>query len=474
MTPPPYALGFQSLDEEVTDRKLPVDGEIPSWLSGSLIRNGPGTFEAGGQRFAHWFDGLAMLRKYDFADGAVRYTNRFLRSEAYADAQEGRASGQFATGVGGLRSAIGWLRRLGPPEPTDNANVHVAALDGSVVALTEVPRWTAVDRETLATEGRFAFADDLGLHTTTAHLARDPHRGEHLGFGLEFGRTHEYRVFRIPDGTRRREEIATIETADPAYVHDCVATAGHVVLLETPLRIDVLRALSPFTDSFFDLLDWRPAAGTRFLVVDRETGAVTRFPVENCFSFHSVNAFADGDEVVVDLVAYDDATIVDALSLDALASSGFEDVPSGRLVRYRLDPTRDGAARTGGVVSRTSLYEGMELPTVPPAVRCRPYRYAYGQATDREGANGLAKVDVTTGTAQEWWEAGVYVEEPRMVQRPGADAPDDGVVLAPALSVEDERALLLVFDASTLTEVARAPLPHHQPFAFHGRFFPSP
>ena len=32
--------------------------------------------------------------------------------------------------------------------------------------------------------------------------------------------------------------------------------------------------------------------------------------------------------------------------------------------------------------------------------------------------------------------------------------------------------MLLVFDAETLTELARAPLPHAVPFGFHGRYFP--
>jgi carotenoid cleavage dioxygenase-like enzyme len=32
--------------------------------------------------------------------------------------------------------------------------------------------------------------------------------------------------------------------------------------------------------------------------------------------------------------------------------------------------------------------------------------------------------------------------------------------------------MLLMFDAETLTELARAPLPHVVPFGFHGRYFP--
>ena len=65
-------LGFQSATTEYDDYRPPVDGTIPAWLSGTLIRNGPGRFRVGEQRVNHWFDGLAMLRRYSFDDGAVR------------------------------------------------------------------------------------------------------------------------------------------------------------------------------------------------------------------------------------------------------------------------------------------------------------------------------------------------------------------------------------------------------------------
>jgi carotenoid cleavage dioxygenase-like enzyme len=113
----------------------------------------------------------------------------------------------------------------------------------------------------------------------------------------------------------------------------------------------------------------------------------------------------------------------------------------------------------------------MELPRVTREAVGGRHRYAYGQATDREGANGLVKVDCETGTAQEWWEQSVYVEEPVPVRHPDADDPDEGVVLATALDTTREQTVLLVFDAATLTVEARAVLPHAEPFGFHGRFF---
>jgi len=44
-------------------------GSIPLWVSGRLLRNGPGMFEIGDTRFKHWFDGLALLHSFTIANG---------------------------------------------------------------------------------------------------------------------------------------------------------------------------------------------------------------------------------------------------------------------------------------------------------------------------------------------------------------------------------------------------------------------
>jgi carotenoid cleavage dioxygenase-like enzyme len=461
-------LGFHSLTREYHDYRLPIEGSVPSWLSGTLVRNGPGRFEAGERRVNHWFDGLAMLRRYAFDDGTLRYSNRFLRTDAYADASEGRLTGQFGTDTRGWRRLFELVASLGAPTPTDNANVHVARIDGEYVALTETPRRIAFDRRTLATRGEFTFDDDITEHLSAAHLVADPHREELVGFATAFGSTPQYHLYRLPRGSRTREIIASIDARGPAYVHDCSVTASHVIIVETPLVLSVLRALNPLSQGAIDMLDWQPQRGTRVLVVDRDTGELVADPaLAPRFTFHHVNAYDDGRTIVLDVVEFPDGDIVDALALAKLDGAGFPAVPDATLCRYRVDPRSN-------TVERTRLYDGgMEMPRVARSVVGRRHRFAYGQATDRTGANGLVKVDCETGTAREWWERSVYVEEPIPVTHPGADSEDDGVVLAPALDTERERTLLLVFDAATLTVQARAVLPHPEPFGFHGRFFRS-
>ena len=462
-----YGVGFRSLATEVTDHRPTVEGDIPSWVSGTLVRNGPGLFDVGDERLGHWFDGLAMLRRYSFDDGTLSYSNRFLRTEAYTDAMDGTLSGQFGTGRTGVGKVLSWLRALGPPKITDNANVHVARFDGECVALTEAPRRVAFDPETLETEGSFEFDDDLGEHVAAAHLTPDPETGAWFGFTTEFGRTPEYHVYRLDPECRSRERIASIAADGPGYIHDCSITTDHVVLVETPLVMPIRRALSPFAEGILDILDWQPERDARVLVVDRETGTlVSESTLPPVFVFHHINAYTTGDEVVLDLVEFPDPSIVDAMRIDTLDGDPSDvDIPDGRPVRYRLDLRYDS-------VDRSVLHPvGVELPRVAQDVVGREYRYAYAQATDREGGNGLVKLDVETGRTREWWEDGVFLEEPVPVRRPGADAEDDGVVVAPALDSHAEETRLLVFDADTLDLLADASLPHVEPFGFHGRFF---
>lgn len=60
-----------------------ISGEIPKWINGSLLQNGPGAYEVGDVVFNHIFDGLALLHRFNISDGKVTYQNRFVKSEAY-------------------------------------------------------------------------------------------------------------------------------------------------------------------------------------------------------------------------------------------------------------------------------------------------------------------------------------------------------------------------------------------------------
>jgi carotenoid cleavage dioxygenase-like enzyme len=167
---------------------------------------------------------------------------------------------------------------------------------------------------------------------------------------------------------------------------------------------------------------------------------------------------------VVDLVAYEDSSIIDSLYLHERGPRG--SIPATELRRYTID-------LDGGGVRGEPLAEGtLELPRIDYGRRnTRDYRYAYFAGAAGSWLDELVKVDVGDGSRATWSQPGCYPGEPVFVRRPDAEAEDDGVVLSVVLDATAGYSFLLVLDAGGFEELARAAAPHHIPFGFHGQFF---
>jgi beta-carotene 15,15'-monooxygenase len=471
-------LGFHSLDSE-RSVQLSVEGDLPEWLTGTLIRNGPGAFEMAGRSVDHWFDGLAMLHAFEFGDG-VAYRNRFLRTDAYRAAREGDFQGGFATGETTLRDR---LRSFLFEDPYDNTNIIAERLGEDYLALTETPRWVRFDPETLDTLGDVEYDGDApGGQLSCAHLKRDPATDELFGFDVAFGRSSQYHVYAMT-GPRKRRHVASITVDEPAYMHSFALTPNYVVLTEFPLRVNPMAFFRPGRQGpFIENFEWKPEQGTTFHVVDRDRGALLAQPTtEAFFGFHHVNAYEDGSEIVVDLETVPDTASLDALYLDRLRSGDF-DVFAGALDRFRV--TLDGTP----AVERTRIYEGgTALPTTSPAWWLADHRYVYAQGTDQpveSWPRRLVKIDTETRTVTEFTDDAHHFSEPIFVPRvdpraetagdadPDETPEDDGVVLSVALDTDGGHSWLVVLDGESFEERARAKLPHAVPFDFHGRYFP--
>src|SRR6187399_65099 len=79
-TDPAFRLGFANGEEEPGGVELAWSGApLPEWMQGAvLVRNGPGLFHLEDERMKHWFDGLALLTRFEFGHGSVRYRSAFL------------------------------------------------------------------------------------------------------------------------------------------------------------------------------------------------------------------------------------------------------------------------------------------------------------------------------------------------------------------------------------------------------------
>jgi beta,beta-carotene 9',10'-dioxygenase len=400
----PYHLGFCTLDSETGLDDLPVRGTVPSWLTGTLVRTAPAKFEVGDRAYNHWFDGLAMLHKFAFAAGRVSYANRYLRSRSYLEATAtGRISrGEFATDP--CWTLFQRVAAWFSPKLTDNCNVSVNKLAGEVVAYTETRMPIRFDPDTLDTLGGYAYDERIKGPVSTAHPHLDHARGRHYTYVLE-----------------------------------------------------------PFIRNY----EWEPNRGVRFHVVEKDTGQVARTARSRAiFAFHHVNAFEEGDEVVVDMVAFPDSGVIDQLYLEHLRSA--EPVTAtGELTRFRIGSRGDASNER---LSQARL----ELPRINYRRRAgRRYRYVYGAGNEVPGnfIDNLVKLDLERNATSSWYEEGCYPGEPVFVARPEAAEEDDGVILSVVLDAKKAASFLLVLDASSFRELARAEVSHHIPFGFHGNYF---
>ncbi len=461
---PGYVRGFESVTGYASEPEpLEVEGTLPEWLCGTLVRNGPGLYEVGPDKMRHWFDGLAVLHQFELGSQGVTYRSQPLRSPDYEEAQKrGRIYySNFATDP-----CVARFRRLFSAffpglELGANANVNVARLGKRFLAMTETPLPVEFEPATLRTVGVFRYQDELAGHLTTAHPHHDRARDSLINVALQFGRKSTFRLTELLPGATRRQVLGAYPVDLPSYVHSFGKSENWFILTLGAYAVDPKKLLIR-TRPFIENYAYRPELGTTWALFDRRRSRWHTLHSDPLFTFHHVNAFEEGNDLVVDLIAYPDARVVDAAFLYALERGA--EVPGGILTRFRLGNT---------VRSQEISPLSLELPRIHPAFQGRPYRYAYGisqqPGTSRDFYNMLARLDTSGGPALTWSAPGAYPGEPVFVARPGGEREDDGVLLSVVL--QGDASSLLVLDASNFHELARARTRRVVPFGFHGEFF---
>jgi carotenoid cleavage dioxygenase-like enzyme len=469
--PPALADVLLPPGREVEDCSLEVRGRFPEWLCGSLLTTRSGLYEVGGRPLRHWFDGLALLTRLSFAGGSARYCARYLRSEAGKAAMRG-ALRYREFSVDPIYATWARLRAMVSTREmvTDNGSVNVARIGEHFSAETESAASVRFDPVTLRTLGPVAHGDRLRGHLATAHPHYLP-SGATLNVLTRYGALRSwYQLYTVePSSSSVRRLVARMPVTEPAYMHGFTITDRFAILTECPLVVTPWRLLTAATP-WIDCYRWRPERGVRFLVFDRWTGelrAVCR--AEAFFTFHHVNAFElDERRLVVDLSAYRGTELIETLYLDHLRSAGAS-VAQAELRRYTLDLDQ-------GTASHVPLIpDAFELSSIHyERFNGRPYRFAYGPSFRRDRAprfaNRQLKVDTESGRTWSWYEEDSFTSEPLFVARPGGREEDDGLLLCFVNHSRRDATSLIALDAQTMSEVARASLPHRVPLAFHSLY----
>ncbi len=461
------------LEEESIRSSLRTEGEIPSWLSGTLVRNGPIVVTIDDKTNEHWFDGLAMLHAFSFDQGNVIYSNQFLRTDAYRTVfEEARMNySGFATDPcqSIFKRLFTWLFPSST-YPLHNANVNIAKIANQYVALTEIPLPVKFDLKSLETLGVFEFQDNLPKDRCweSAHPHYDPIRKETINYLIQYGPTSYYTFYRLEDGSSERKVFAEIPVAKPSYMHSFALTENFIVLTEFPFRVNPINLIltnQPFIKNFY----WEPESGTRFIVIDRFTGEVIKeYTTDSFFAFHHVAAFEKEDQLIVDMVCFDDAKIITEIADHFKPNRNKVDKETARYMRYTL-------SKKGEIRSELFFQNAIEFPKIDGRLDGRPFRYAYlsdpGSPEQKEDIRPLYKLDTETKKILHWSQKGCYPGELIFIPHPGSTVEDEGVVMTIVLDRLNNTSFLLILDAKTFKEIGRAVAPYPIPPGFHANFF---
>jgi len=463
-----FNIGFGQTEQEVSITDLPIKGSIPDWLEGDLIRNGPGTFTVGQERYRHWFDGLAMLHRFSFRKGKVAYQNKYLECKAYHEAlaKNRIAYSEFATDP--CFSLFDRFKAIFHSPMTDSAKVSIAQIADKVLALSETPMQIQFDPDTLKSLGVYNYDSKVNRHVTTVHPQIDKKRGKNYNITTRFSRISHYRILELKE-SQNPGLIASLPTKEVSYMHSFGMSPNYFIITEFPFMVNPLNILfsgKPFIENY----RWKPERGTVFYIIDRQTGAlVKKMTTEAFFAFHHVNAFEKDGSLFVDLVCYPDSGIIDSFYLERI-QEGTQALPCGEFRRYAIDLSNHS------IRYETIGDAGMELPRYDEERYHMDgdYRYVYGVGVQPEKPesfyNQLVKLDLQTGHSYTWYEAGSYPGEGVFIGKPDRSAEDDGVLLSVVLNEDKENSFLLILNAADMQEIGRAEVPHPILFGYHGAY----
>ncbi|MER7349794.1 carotenoid oxygenase family protein [Streptomyces aurantiacus] len=441
---------FAPVTEELTAFDLKVTGRLPRDLDGRYLRTGPNALGLEDVRAHHWMLGDGMVHGVRLRDGRAEwYRNRWVRSSRVAKQLGEKYPGEV------------------PPDDFA-CNTHVIPYKGRVLALQEGgPLPYELDGE-LNTVRPYDFRSTL-RGAFTAHTKYDPVADEL--HAVTYYPTWDHVRHLMIDRTGRVARTTEVPVADAPMMHDFALTQKYVVIVDVPITFDAEAAEAGAVVPYV----WNDEHPMRVGVLPRAGGTARWFEVDPMYYSHTLNAYDQGDTVVVDFSSMPAPFYAAGRGSGGPSATGAPaldrwtiDLRAGRVGSVRLDDRPQEFPRVNEArVSRRHRFGY----TASAAEMWRAYETVDGVPPDDKFTNCLVKHDLLRGTRQvHRFPKGAAASEPVFVPRRGARDEDDGYIVAYVNDPDRGATDLVVLSAQDFTgrPLARVQLPGRVPLGFHG------
>ena len=436
----PFLQGnFAPVNEEITTEELEVIGEIPREIDGILVRNGPNPQFPNPERY-HWFMGDGMLHKVQLQQGQAHYLNRYVQTQSWKREKE----------AGRALSAEELTRK-------NTANTALVHHGGKFLALWEGGEPHTLQETELETLGAYNFNGQL-VSPFTAHPKVDPVTEEMMFFGYSMAQP-PYLTYGWVSPQGKIEKTVKIELPIGVMMHDFAISEKYTIFMDLPLTFRPERLQGGESG-----LKFEPALGSRFGIMPRhDEGANLRwFESDPCYVFHTLNAYEEGEEVVLIACRMSSTSVLGLFKTDD--PNG--DIP--KLYQWRFN------LKTGESSEKVLCEIPSEFPRINEQYLGRKMRYGYtAKIADSPLPlmDGIIKHDLLKDEVQiHQFEPDCYGGEPVFVPHPQGKTEDEGWLVTFVHDDKNNTSSLVILDAQNITgkPVAKIIVPQRVPYGFHG------
>ncbi len=432
---------------------MTVIGEIPKDIDGVYVRNTEDQIHTPIGRY-HPFDGDGNIHMIHIADGKAEYRNRYVRTKGFqAEMEAGRSlwAGLIEKPSKSERPGWGAQEWLKDSSSTDVV-VHAGQILSTFYQCGEGYRLDPYTLEQYGTEGW------VPIDGISAHARLEESTGDLLFFN--YSKHAPYFHYGVVNRDNRLTHFEPIELPGPRLPHDIAFTKNYTIFNDLPLfwDPDALKNNIHAVRFYKDI-------PSRFGIMPRfgKQDEIKWFEAAPTYVLHWINAYEDGDEVVLD--GYFQENPEPKSRQDAPPGFGRmmayldQQALGARLHRWRFNMLT-GETREERLDDRT-----MEFGVMNQRQGGLPYRYAYS-AIPRDGwfmFTGFCKHDLETGNS--WsYDLGKerYGSEAAFAPRLNARSEDDGYLVTFVTDMIEERSECVILDATDVEAgpIAQIILPH--------------
>jgi all-trans-8'-apo-beta-carotenal 15,15'-oxygenase len=452
--------GNRATDLEGQWKLSDIEGEIPKDLRGSFYKIGPGTKDLFGTKLKHYFDGDGYVSRYAFTDDGVELTTRFIQTPQRMEEQ---STGKMLYDEFG--TAAPKANRQGRK---NQPNISLFPWKNDLLALSEGGHPAALDPETLEFRRLSNFNGTLPKNVSfSAHPKVDPRTGEAFGFGIEQGISKALKVYKLDQASGTCEELYSLGQKHVFMIHDMTLTDSHIIFLIPPVYFKITDIIFA-QGSLAEAIKFDPKIGSRLVVLDRkgkEKPCEIKLPPG--LVFHHGNAMVSGYELKLQTFLSQDDSIMRFIS--------DWDGPLRNRVNFPQLHEMTFNLKSKKLLKDEVLLSEHDFPVFNPRFTGQENRYLYmtgmGPETDPFGLHRVTKFDLKTRISlTHTVPEGQLCGEPFFVERPHAQAEDDGWIAFTGHDESRDEAFLEIRDARDLSFVARAWAGIYIPLGFHGTF----